>query len=633
MRTLLSLFASLAPPTMAGRRSRPSQEHGADSARDEPPPQRPRVAPDGAPDADAPPPAAAAAAAAARPPPAAAARPTLIDRRAEHLAHALRVGARYAVFDEGAGGAPAEGVHPVHAGRGAARVGAHAAAQALLDARDDAARERTGRIQVRGGERGGGVVWESFETVPRGGAGGRRAGRRGASGRRVRPPCPLPLPTTHVPPPSCPKAASKKTKKAPTTTWRPSRPVDAPPRPPPGGRVPPLANMAAAAVAAHMDAVSSVDGLPDGVRAKLAAAAHARRALSARAAHVLAAGAPADVSIPNASGLDAPGMAAFLGEVGSPSLERLALGFCGRGLGDAAAIACARPGPRPLLQHLALAGAYRLTDVGLAALLGAAPGLVSLALPHASALGGFPLTAAPPTLTRLDLSHCRAVTGGALLAALGVGEKAGKGLPALEALALDAVPAVDDAFLLAAAPALPALAELSVCACAGVGDAGLAAIAARGGLTALAADGAALTDEGLATLAASCRGLRSLSIASCGALSDVALAAAVAALGSLTALSVAKIPAVGAATIAALTRGAPRLASLDVSWCRRFPGEALGALADARPGLKEVTCYGCTQIPAAVLDGHSNDALVCVGAPAGAGVGLERAKAVIVVPS
>ena len=321
--------------------------------------------------------------------------PDPIDRRAEHLAHALRVGARYAVFYEGAGAAPAEGVHPVDAGRGAARVGAHAAAQALLDARDDAARERTGRIQVRGGERGCGVVWESSEIVPKGGAGGRRAGRRGravdARGCRA----PSLSPTTHVPPPSCLRPRPRRLKKAPTTTWRPSPPRHAPPRPPPGGRVPPLADMAAAAVAAHMDAVSSVNGLPDGVRAKLAAAAHARRALSARAAHVLAAGAPADVSIPDASGLDAPGMAAFLGEVGSPSLERLALGFCGRGLGDAAAIACARPGPRPRLQHLALAGAYRLTDVGLAALLGAAPGLVSLALPHASALGGAPLAAAP----------------------------------------------------------------------------------------------------------------------------------------------------------------------------------------------------------------------------------------------
>jgi hypothetical protein len=69
-------------------------------------------------------------------------------------------------------------------------------------------------------------------------------------------------------------------------------------------------------------------------------------------------------------------------------LQRLELGACGRGFDDRAAAAVARAGPLPALRVLRLAGAYRLSDEGLLALLGAAPGLTELAVPSAPRLTG-----------------------------------------------------------------------------------------------------------------------------------------------------------------------------------------------------------------------------------------------------
>jgi hypothetical protein len=48
----------------------------------------------------------------------------------------------------------------------------------------------------------------------------------------------------------------------------------------------------------------------------------------------------------------------------APRLQRLELGFCGRGFGDDAAVLLAAVGPLGQLEVAVLEGAYRLSDAG-----------------------------------------------------------------------------------------------------------------------------------------------------------------------------------------------------------------------------------------------------------------------------
>ena len=197
--------------------------------------------------------------------------------------------------------------------------------------------------------------------------------------------------------------------------------------PPPPGRVPSLADLAARLIAANFWAVDSLAGVPDSCRARLAHAAAAARTLDARAARLLAGGGVGSLVLPDATALDAAGLAAVLAAAASPRLEALDLGFCGRGLGTAAATALAAAGPLAGLDSAAFRGAYRVTDPDLATVLGTAPRLRALAVSHAPLLTGAGsvdrLPSLTPHLTALDLSHCRGVGRGALWAGL-VGREA-----------------------------------------------------------------------------------------------------------------------------------------------------------------------------------------------------------------
>jgi hypothetical protein len=66
----------------------------------------------------------------------------------------------------------------------------------------------------------------------------------------------------------------------------------------------------------------------------------------------------------------------------------LELGSCGRGFDDKAAALVASAGPLSGLRVCRLTGAYRLGDSGLLQLLGAAPGVLELAVPSAPRLTG-----------------------------------------------------------------------------------------------------------------------------------------------------------------------------------------------------------------------------------------------------
>lgn len=180
-------------------------------------------------------------------------------------------------------------------------------------------------------------------------------------------------------------------------SWEPTRDFGLGPRA--TCAVAPLLTLSLQLLASHIDAVESLVGMPDAVRSQLAAAVCARRSMSPAAALMFAQGHPTELVLPSCVQLDAAAMSALIAQLlpdshdgksaaGQPRLERLELGHCGRGFGDEAATQLASAGPLVGLRLLRLGGAYRLGDAAAAAVVGACPDLVELALPSAPRLTG-----------------------------------------------------------------------------------------------------------------------------------------------------------------------------------------------------------------------------------------------------
>jgi hypothetical protein len=396
-------------------------------------------------------------------------------------------------------------------------------------------------------------------------------------------------------------------------------PAWAPPRDPalgrraggPGAGPPTLQALALRLAAEHIEAVESLFGLPDVVRARLAAAAAEARALSPAAARLFASGSPAELVLPDCARLEEADLRAALIEAATPALARIELKSCGRGLGDGAARALAAAGPLRALTSLRLDGAYRLEDAGAAALLQAMPNLKELALTRAPRLGGgvAELPRLAPGLTALDLSESRGADAAALHAVAA-------GCTALERLALDGLPEVDNAFVAALAGAAPRLGALSVRQCGGVGDAGAAALARSAlCLRELYLDETGVGAEGVRALAAGCPALERLGLGRCG-VDDAGLAALAAGLPRLRSLSLNGCAAVGAAGVGALGAASASLEELDLSWCRRVDGAAIGRLVDACRALRRLALWGLAPGDA-FLHGHGGEELVIVGAEGG----------------
>ncbi|KAG2431299.1 hypothetical protein HYH02_013430 [Chlamydomonas schloesseri] len=397
--------------------------------------------------------------------------------------------------------------------------------------------------------------------------------------------------------------------------WRPSR--DPALGPHPRDPVKPLFGHCLDVLTAYIDCVESLWGVPDAIKVRLAAHVCARRKMSPEAARLFATSAPTEVLVPDCTQLDAPAMADLLREVTGPSLQRLELGFCGRGFGDdaAALVVAVAGGPLAELESLTLDGAYRLSDAGLIKLLSAAPALRRLSLAQGSRFTSALLDKLPelvPQLTHLNLADCRGLGAESLAAAL-------PRLQQLRSVRLDLIPEVDDGVLVALATKLPHLTELSLRCCQAVTDAGLRALAASGRgphLELLRIDecGGRVTDAGLAALASQCRALKVFSARRCTKLGDEALAELLRAGGCCTHLCLSGVAGVGPAVAAALAgscRGS--LEELDVSFCRKLPDRCLGLVLERCAKLRRLAVFGCSQLSAASLYGHTNAALVIEG--------------------
>jgi DNA repair protein RAD7 len=367
----------------------------------------------------------------------------------------------------------------------------------------------------------------------------------------------------------------------------------------PAGAVPRLASLALRVIADHIDDVESLWGLPCALRHDIAAELARRRALTDRAAMLLAEDRPRELVLPDCTLADARCAQRLAREAGTDALERLDLGFCGRGFGDeavgSAGLARGGRGSLPRLQHVRLAGAYRLSDAALVALLEAAGG---------GGGGGGPAeddAAAAASDQQGGAGGEFDYEGGAAFAAALAGEEVGGGgsggngnanpnptSTGLLSLALPQCPRLEGPFLRRLPDLAPRLARLDLTDCRALPAAALRqALAKLPRLAALSLDGVPEADErviveGVAGGAAARAGaLREVSLRGCSSgVTDASLAAlaACASAGSLEMMRLDECHAFADAGLASLTSSLRSLREISLRRCS--PSLTDAALAD-----------------------------------------------------
>lgn len=387
--------------------------------------------------------------------------------------------------------------------------------------------------------------------------------------------------------------------------WVPTRDLELGPRA--ACPVPPLLELCTDLLVEYIDAVESLWGVPDAIKVRLAAAVCIKRKMSPQAAMLFSESLPGEVVLPNCTQLTGEDMTSIMRGCLSDRLERLELGFCGRGFGDDTAELIGRGPVLPLMTSLMLSGAYRLSDEAVHVMVGKTPGLRQLSLAEGSRLNGTCLMELPsltPLLSSLNLQRCRGVPAEVLGMVV-------PQLAQLKSLNLREIPEVDDKLLAVLAQA-PSLRDLNLGKCAAVTDKGLdLLVTGRPELEGLCIDECGkLTDKTLMSIAGSLKSLRHFSARHNNKFSDAAMAAVVAN-GTLHHLCVSRCDNIGPLTMQQLALTCKdSLQELDVSFCRKIPEKMLGLVADRCTQLKRLDIFGCSHITNLVIHGHCNENLV-----------------------
>lgn len=420
-------------------------------------------------------------------------------------------------------------------------------------------------------------------------------------------------------------------KKAELINWKPSRDVSLGPRP--QCNVPTLLNIALELVSDYIEDVESLYGLPELVKAKVAATVSRKRVLTPAAFLLFCQNSPVEVNIPNATMIEPDVMKEGMELAWSSKLQKLNISLCGRGFTDDVVSKLAASGATLSgLQSLTITGAYRLGDESLSALLQKAPNLKQLALSQCSRITGVEflprLTTSCPALEDIDFSECRGISADALKQTL-------SSLKGLKHVTLDGLPEVDDGVVAVLAESCSLLTFISLQRCGNITDAALKALAKYRGsnLVGLRIDEAVkVTDDGILHLVGSnadnkkktntavsgggggCRQLKVVSLGGCNKLTDTAIQA-IAECGTVCILHVNGVTQLSDAGIKAVaTHCNATLEEINISWCQGVSEEAIGLLADScRSRLRKVVAWGCTQLEELFLHGHSNEELVVVG--------------------
>lgn len=379
---------------------------------------------------------------------------------------------------------------------------------------------------------------------------------------------------------------------------------------------PKLEDMSMNLLAKHVEALSSLRGVPDVLRNKLSNVLCDSRKMDSHFMELLTSGSPAEIRVKDGSWLTEEEFSKIMKGCDTSNLTVLQLDLCGHCLPDYTLrpVLAQSPNSLPALSSISLRGACRLTDSGIKALVASAPSLCSVNLAACPLLSYtsimYMADALGSVLKELYLDDCQNIDMMLSLPAL-------QRLEFLEVLSLADIETVSDDFVSNFVTVCGRnLKELDFSGCSKLTDRSLKAVGEKCSAlqTLHLANLHKLTDSSLGYLANGCRSIQTLKLRG-NAFSDLAVAAFLEASGEpLTEFSLNKVKKVGRHTAISLARCCSKnLLSLDVSWCRSLSDSALGLIVDSCKKLKIVKVFGCTQITSKFVSGHSNACVQIVG--------------------
>ncbi|KAI3979380.1 hypothetical protein MKX01_001572 [Papaver californicum] len=379
---------------------------------------------------------------------------------------------------------------------------------------------------------------------------------------------------------------------------------------------PKLEDMSMNLLAKHVEALSSLGGVPDVLRNKLSNVLCDSRRMDSHFMKLLTSGSPTEIRVKDGSWLTEEEFSKIMKGCGTNNLAVLQLDLCGHCLPDYVLRPALAQSPNslPALSSVSLRGACRLTDGGIKALVGSAPSLCSVNLAACPLLSStsieYMADALGSVLKELYLDDCQNIDMMLSLPAL-------QNLKFLEVLSLADIETVSDDFVSNFVTGCGRnLKELDFSGCSKLTDKSLKAVGENCSAlqTLHLANLNKLTDFSLGYLTNGCRLIQTLKLRG-NAFSDLAVAAFLEASGEpLTEFSLNKVKKVGRHTAISLARCCSKnLLSLDVSWCRSLTDSALGLIVDSCEKLKIIKVFGCTQITSKFVNGHSNACVQIVG--------------------
>ncbi|GLT98783.1 hypothetical protein SLE2022_162650 [Rubroshorea leprosula] len=381
-------------------------------------------------------------------------------------------------------------------------------------------------------------------------------------------------------------------------------------------RVPPsLQALCTRILVNNADAITSLEHVPDALRHKLSQHLCDSRKMNYHFVELLVSGSPTEIRLKDCSRLSEEEFTSCFGGCDTNNLTVLQLDHCGGCLSDYTLNSTiAQSSNRlPALCNLSLVGAYRLTDIGLSALVSSAPALRSINLSLCSfvtATGIDTIASSLGSLLReLYIDHCENIDSMLMLPAL-------KKIEHLEVLSIAHNESVCDDFICEFITTQGKnIKELILNDCWNLTDSSLKSIAEN--CSALCALDlgclSKLTDSALVYLANGCQAIQTLKLCR-NAFSDEAIAAYLETSGEpLKELSLNGVKKVGLNTAVSLSKHSRNLITLNLSFCRDLIDEALGLIVDDCLSLRMLNIFGCTQITNVFLHGHSNSEVHIIG--------------------
>ncbi|XP_027066782.1 uncharacterized protein [Coffea arabica] len=379
--------------------------------------------------------------------------------------------------------------------------------------------------------------------------------------------------------------------------------------------VPSLQDLCLTILVKNADAITSLDCIPDVLRRRLSQLLCDSRRMGDHFFGLLVQGSPTEIHLRDCSWLSEEIFTRTFEACDTSNLTVLQLDQCGRCLADyvlfgtlARASNCL-----PALTAASLRAAYRLSDVGLSALVSAAPSLRSINLSQCSLLtsDGIASLAASlgSVLRELYLDDCQGLEAKHILSALLEFEQ-------LEVLSLAGMETVSDDFVSRfVSERGHKIKELVLADCMKLTDSSVRVIVEYcSELCAIDLSNLCnLTDTAIGYLANGCQAIQALKLCR-NTFSDEAVAAYLETCGdTLRELSLSNVKQVAQNTAISLARLSRNLQYLDLSWCRNLTNEALGLIVDGCLSLKVLKLFGCTQVTDVFLLGHSNPEVRIIG--------------------